>query len=123
MKLSKNPKAIIAMVAGGIVVIAGFLQGIYATGIQPYSVVIGTLLVILGGAIGFLNITKKEQVGFLVGSIALLVISIASVTSIIPESLGVIATILTAMFGYLIALLVPVALVTGVKVVAAAMKN
>jgi len=62
----------LAFIAG---IIIAILAGLFSTFVAGYAAYIGLLLVILGLIVGFMNITDKEVVNFLIASIALMATS------------------------------------------------
>ena len=67
----------LAFIAG---VIVAIIAGIFLDFLQPE--VVPLVLVILGVIVGFMNITAKETVAFLVAAIALMLANVADVTVI-----------------------------------------
>lgn len=115
-----RPKWTIATIALAIVLVAGMINGFREDLVEPYSIMIGVVLVILGAVIGIMNIKRAEQVAFMVSSLVLLGIGITGVLTIIPTDWGQGAVttgfILQSLFGYLITLVSPIALITAGKV-------
>ena len=102
--------AIVFLVGLGLAVIGGLLSGL---GILELKSVIGlgipTVLVIIGGIIGFANIESDEAVKML------LVALIMSGGSGVVAYLGVFGKILTPVFTNFIYLSLPAGLIVGVK--------
>mgnify|MGYP001561314389 CR=1 FL=1 len=90
-----------AFIAGIIIVVlAGLIE-------LTWSLI---LLVILGLVIGFLNISRKETIGFLVGAIGLLIAGTAGL-----EILPTVGGYLTPILKNLVALIAPAVIVVGIK--------
>ena len=78
----------------------------------PYTILI---LFVLGLVVGFLNITDKDIVKFLVASIALLVLGVASINAL--SVLAIISDYLNAILGNFIAFVSAATLVVAIKAV------
>ncbi|MBW2993631.1 hypothetical protein KY317_03600 [Candidatus Woesearchaeota archaeon] len=72
------------------------------------------VMVILGVIVGFLNVTSKETVGFLIACVGLIIASSASALS-----LAVIWPTLTTILGNMIVFIAPAAIVVAIKTVIA----
>jgi hypothetical protein len=82
--------------------------------IQGTAGLITLVLIILGIVVGFLNINEKHNSEFLIAVIAVVLIgsiTIQQIVALIP----VIATIVTAIFQNIVALVAPAALIVGLK--------
>ena len=75
------------------------------------SITILTILVVLGLIIGFLNITEEEVHGFLMASIALLLVGSAANISVLP----LIGNMLSSILNNIVLFVAPAALVVAVK--------
>lgn len=89
--------------------IVGLILSLIAGLVSAYNTPILIVLVILGLIIGFLNITAKETMLFLVATIALIVAGGAF------SPLGVLGRILGQILGYVAALMAPAAVVAAIK--------
>lgn len=99
----------IAFFVGMILAVAG---GIFAQG--NGSIIL--ILVILGIIVGFLNITSKEVVPFLVAAIALVVVGNGGFASLDTIILGL-GKALDGIVGYIGTFMIPAAIINAVKVV------
>jgi ATP synthase protein I len=97
----------LAFIAG---VIVAIIAGIASDLLQPE--VVPLVLVILGTVVGFMNITTKETVAFLVATIALMLANVADVT-IIPW-IGIYLKNIISNIGTFVA---PAAIVVAIKTV------
>lgn len=88
-----------------IAVIAGFIPG--------YTEAVLLILFILGLVIGFLNISEKDHVKFLVASVALLVLGVGSISAL--SILNIVSTYLNAILSNFIAFVSAAALVIAIK--------
>ena len=75
------------------------------------STTILTILVVLGLVIGFLNITEEEVHGFLMASIALLLVGSAANISVLP----LVGNMITSVLNNIVLFVAPAALVVAVK--------
>ncbi len=118
--MKMNTKWILSLVALAIVLIAGVINGVRNDFVEPYSIWIGAVLVILGLVIGVMNIKKAEYVTFMVASLVLLGIGVTGIVTIIPiewEYSETAGFIIQSIFGYLIALMSPIAMITAGKAI------
>lgn len=94
--------------------LAGILLALLAGLIKDFLAVETTtlILVILGLIVGFLNVTAKETIEFLVASIALMLAGAANLT-VIPT----IGIYLQAVLGYIVVFVAPAAMVVAFKAV------
>lgn len=90
-----------------VAVIAGFIQG--------YTQQILLILFVLGLVIGFLNITDKDVLKFLVASIALLILGVGSISAL--SVLDVVSVYLNSILGNFIVFVGSAALVVAIKAV------
>lgn len=90
-----------------IAVIAGFISG--------YASTILLILFILGVVVGLLNIAEKDSSKFLVATIALLILGVASISAL--SILGIVSNYLNAILGNFILFVGAAALVVAIKVV------
>jgi len=100
---------IIAVIAG---LIADFVSG--------YTTAILLILFILGLVVGFMNISEKDHLKFLVASIALLVLGVGSINAL--SILAIVSTWLNAILGNFIAFVSAAALVVSIKAIVEASK-
>jgi hypothetical protein len=91
--------------------IIGLVIALVAGIIAPNNAIVGIILLILGIIIGFLNVTAKEIMLFLIATIALILVgnAFAAIT------LGGIGTFLGQILGYVSALMAPAAIITAIK--------
>jgi hypothetical protein len=96
--------------------IGGILIAIIAGLLQMTSVFFAFTLLLLGVVVGFLNISTKEVVPFLVGVIALIVAGSADfqVLNVLFSPLG---SVLTSLFAYIKIFVAPAAIVVSLKLV------
>jgi len=102
---------VIALLAG----IAGGLVAGYAGGIA-------LVLVILGLIVGYLNISDKEVLTFMVASVGLIVAGSANLLIIDTVVLGV-GTVLQAILANIVVFIAPAVIVVGLKAVYALAKT
>lgn len=88
-----------------IAVIAGFISG--------YPTAILLILFILGLIVGFLNISEKNNIKFLVATIALLTLGVGSINAL--SVLSIVSTYLNAILSNFIAFVSAAALVVSIK--------
>jgi hypothetical protein len=98
--------------------VLGFVIALVAGIIAPKNDIVIVVLVILGLIIGFLNITAKEFLLFLVATIALIV----SGNAFAPLTMLGIGGFLGNILGYVATLMAPAAIVAAVKALYAASK-
>jgi hypothetical protein len=91
--------------------IVGLIIAIIAGIIMPQSEIIIIVLIILGIIIGFLNITAKEIMLFLVATIALVVVG----NVFAPLTVLSIGSILGSMLSYVATLMAPAAIIAAIK--------
>ena len=91
--------------------IIGLVLSIIGGIVAPQNAVIVLILVILGLIIGFLNITAKEMMLFLVATIALVVVG----GVFEPLKVMGVGAILNNMLGYVATLMAPAAVVAAIK--------
>ena len=107
-----------AFVAGvAIAVIAGIASGFVAA----YAGAITLILVVLGLVVGYLNISDKEVLTFIVASIGLMVAGSANLTAIdtLVPNMG---TVLQAILANIVVFIAPAVIVVGLKTVYALAK-
>jgi len=80
------------------------------------------LLVIIGLVIGFANITTKEVVAFLIASMALIITSIAGLTTI-DTLIPYLGTFLQRTVSYVVVVIAPAALIVSLKAIWALASN
>ncbi len=103
-----------AYIIGAIVVIlAGIGSGVGAT--WAANAWLSFVLVLLGLVIGFINITKKEVVPFLVSAMALVIVGGAAKLTNIDPVIPVLGSVLQGIVTYAILLVAPAALVVAMK--------
>ena len=91
--------------------IVGFIVAIVAGFVAPGNTAVVIILVVLGLIIGFLNISAKETMLFLLATIALIVVG--GVFS--PLSVLSIGKYLDQILGYVATLMAPAAVVVAIK--------
>ena len=92
---------VVGLLAGSVAVVQENVAGIYA------------VLALLGLLVGFMNISPKEAVGFLVAAIALLGVSSALTPLLQVESLASVAPAITGFLAALAVFVAPAALVVA----------
>ncbi|MCR4369159.1 MAG: hypothetical protein NUV67_04610 [archaeon] len=105
-----------AFMGGAIIAILGGL----ATGFLPASIAgwIPLLLVVLGAIVGFMNITDKEVVTFLVAAVALLSLAgSAGGLALIDQVASPIGSILVGVVQNVAVFVAPAALIVGLKAI------
>lgn len=90
-------------------VILGLVQG---AGVAILPAYVGPILVVLGVIVGALNITSKESHGFLLGSVALLLVTTAGL-----ETLPYIGVYLASMLDFIAVFVAPASLIVALKVI------
>lgn len=91
--------------------IAGLIICLVAGIVSPHNTPVSIVLIVLGVIIGFLNITSKEMMLFLVAAIALVVVGNAfSVVTMLN-----IGTALGGILSYIATLVAPAATVVAIK--------
>lgn len=88
-----------------IAIIAGFISG--------YATTILLILFIIGLVVGFLNISDKDAMKFLLATIALLILGVGSISAL--SVLDVVSTYLNNILGNFIVFVGSVALVVSIK--------
>lgn len=91
--------------------IIGLVIAVVAGVLMPQNTVVIIVLIILGLIIGFLNITAKEMLLFLVATIALVVVGNVFAPL---KTLGI-GIILGSMLAYVATLMAPAAIVAAIK--------
>ena len=82
--------------------------------IQGMAGLVTLVLIVLGIVVGFLNINEKHNNEFLIAVIAVTLIGSITVQQIVAL-VPIIATIVTAVFQNVVALIAPAALIVGLK--------
>ena len=95
--------------------IIGLIIAVIASFIAGYATIVLLVLFILGLVIGFLNVSDKDHIKFLVASIALLALGIGSISAL--SVLDVVSTYLNTILGNFIALVSAAALVVAIKAI------
>lgn len=103
-------------------VIIAVIAGIAGSAIAVYAGAIGLILVILGLIVGFLNITDKETMPFLVAAVALMVAGSANLM-IINTVIPMLGTVLQAILANIVVFIAPAAIIVGLKAIIAMAKN
>lgn len=98
--------------------IIGFIIAIVAGIISPQNTTVVIILIILGLIIGFLNITSKETLVFLVATIALIVVG----NVFTPLAVLGIGKYLNQILSYVATLMAPAAIVAAIKALWSAAK-
>lgn len=101
-----------------IAILAGIATGFVAT----YTGIITLVLVVLGLIVGYLNISDKEIVPFMVAAIGLIVAGSAKLSAIDSVIAGL-GTTLDAILGNIIVFVAPAAIIVGLKTVYALAKT
>jgi hypothetical protein len=91
--------------------IAGLIICVVAGIISPHNTPVTIVLIILGVIIGFLNITSKETMLFLLATIALVVVGNAFAVVTVLD----IGKILGGILGYIATLVAPAATIAAIK--------
>jgi hypothetical protein len=91
--------------------ILGLIIAVICGVILPQNTIIIIVLIILGLIVGFLNITAKEIMLFLVATIALIVVG----NVFAPLTMLGIGKILGSILGYVAALMAPAAIIAAIK--------
>jgi hypothetical protein len=91
--------------------IIGLIIAVVAGILMPQNQIVIIVLIILGLIIGFLNITAKEMLLFLVATIALIVVG----NVFAPLKTLMIGAILGSMLSYVATLMAPAAIVAAIK--------
>ncbi|MBI2846391.1 MAG: hypothetical protein HYX82_00760 [Chloroflexi bacterium] len=104
---------------GTIAFIVGIVIGVIGGVASPDNGTLILTLVILGLIVGLLNITAKEMVPFLIAAIALVVLGNAGFEAI-NDIISGLGTMLDDIVYYIASFMAPAALVTAIKVLAAA---
>lgn len=91
--------------------IIGLVIAVVAGVLWPANATIIIVLIVLGLIIGFLNITAKEMLLFLVATIALIVVG----NVFAPLKTIMIGAILGSMLSYVATLMAPAAIVSAIK--------
>jgi len=95
--------------------IIGLVIALLASFITGYATVILSILFILGLIVGFLNITEKEIIKFLVGVITLLLLGVASIQ--VLSFLQVIGQYINSVLGNFISFVSAAGLVVAIKAI------
>lgn len=103
-----------AFILGVILAILGGALGGYLSAYAPW---ITLLLVILGLIVGFLNISQKETMEFLIAAIALVVVGTAAQLSTIDSVVPLLGSMIQAMVANVAVFVTPAALVVSLKAV------
>jgi hypothetical protein len=93
--------------------IAGLVIALAAGIFSPQNAVVIVVLIILGLVIGFLNVSKKETMLFLVATIALIVVGHVFA----PLAVLSLGKYLDQILGYVATLMAPAAIVAAVKAI------
>jgi uncharacterized membrane protein YfhO len=99
--------------AGKWAFIIGLIIAVIASFISGYAAIILLVLFILGLIVGFLNVSEKNNIKFLVAAISLLVLGVGSISAL--SILAVVSTYLNAILGNFIAFVSAAALVVAIK--------
>ena len=91
--------------------IAGLIVSLICGIVLPQNTTIIVVLIVLGIVIGFLNITAKETLLFLVATIALVVVG----NVFAPLSVLSIGKVLGNILGYVATLMAPAAIIAAIK--------
>jgi hypothetical protein len=108
--MAKGKMNILSMV-GFWAFIVGLVLALVAGIVMPANTIVIIVLIILGLIIGFLNITAKEIMLFLVATIALVVIG----NVFAPLKTLMIGAILGSILSYVATLMAPAAIVAAIK--------
>ena len=95
--------------------IIGLIVAIVMAFISGYTATVLLILFILGLVVGFLNITEKNTIKFLVATATLLILGVASISAL--SVLGIISSYLNAILANFIAFVSAAALVVSIKAV------
>ena len=105
-------------------VILAIIIGVSASSFLPiaavtrFSAQIYGILVVLGIIVGFMNVTSKESQTFMIAGAVLVVVSKFGMDSITGSLIGIgIGSIVTSVFGALLALFVPATIIVALKAV------
>lgn len=111
---------------GHIMFIVGLLIALVAGLIslsQTMVRIVLIVLVILGILIGIMNIKENEVVSFLLSAIALVILTGSFLTLLAQNFTILNSQMLSAIFGYVIALVVPATIIVALKTLYATAKN
>jgi len=103
-------------------VIIAIVAGIAAGAVEAYAGIIALVLVILGLIVGYLNISDKEVLIFMVASIGLIVAGTANLT-VIDSVVAGLGTILQVILANIVVFIAPAVIVVGLKAVYALAKT
>ena len=93
----------------------GLVVAVIAAFVSSYGTTMLLVLFVLGLVVGFLNITEKNTVKFLIAVVALLTMGIASISAL--SVLGVVINYLGAILGNFIAFVGASALIVSIKAI------
>jgi hypothetical protein len=110
VNMAKGKTNVLSMI-GFWAFIIGLIVAVVAGILMPQNQIIIIVLIILGLIIGFLNITAKEMLLFLVATIALIVVG----NVFAPLKTLMIGAILGSMLSYVATLMAPAAIVAAIK--------
>ena len=86
--------------------------------LTKYSSSIYAILAILGIIVGFVNVTNKDSQTFLVSGAILVVVSKMGMESVTGSLIGIgVGSVMTSVFGALLALFVPATIIVALKTV------
>ncbi len=86
--------------------------------LTKYSSSIYAILTILGIIVGFMNVTSKDSQTFLVAGAILVIVSKFGMESVTGSLIGIgVGSIVTSIFGALLALFVPATIIVALKTV------
>ena len=95
-------------------VIIAIIAGIAATLGASYAGAVALVLVVLGIIVGFINISEKQNVNFLIAAIALMVVGTANLT-VINNIIPMLGTLLTSIVQNIAIFVAPAALIVSLK--------
>jgi len=101
-----------AFIIGVIIAIVLGLVGANLGTARPW---LYSLLIVLGLIVGFVNVTGKESKDFLFAAVALIIIAFAGGESTVLNQVQSIGLYLQGIFGGLLALVVPAAIIVALK--------
>jgi len=93
--------------------IIGLVIAVLASFITSYATIVLLVLFILGLVIGFMNISDKDHIKFLVAAIALITLGVGSISAL--ALLGIVSTYINAILGNFVAFVSAAALVVSIK--------
>ncbi len=86
--------------------------------LTEHSVEIYAILVILGGVVGFMNVTSKDSQTFMIAGAILVIVSKFGMESVTGSLIGIgLGDLVSSVFGALLVLFVPATIIVALKTV------